>query len=131
MASSYYKPCKELERCDELMEVFFKKGQYEPCFQGHMILAKQSYPLAECQVGYFYLEGLGVEKDVSQAAYWTRRGAEHGDWDAQYNLASFYEEGIGVEQDMEQAKAWYRQAACQGHRLALKKCEALGIRIEP
>lgn len=66
-----------------------------------MELAEKGYPLAECQVGYFYLEGLGVEKDLPKAFYWTERAATHGDWDGQYNLGSFYEDGVGVAQDLE------------------------------
>ena len=100
MASSYYKPCAELD-----------------------------YPLAECQIGYFYCEGLGVEKDLEKAFYWTRRAAEHGDWDGQFNLGCFYEEGSGTDRDMEQAVRWYREAARQGHELAIKKCEELDIAL--
>lgn len=124
MASSYYKPCAELDKCEWLIHTYFETRQYEPCFQGHLELAQQGYPLAECQVGYFYLEGLGVEKDLTQALYWTERAARHGDRDGQYNLAWFYEEGIGVTPDMEKAKHWYRQAALQEHELAKSKCRA-------
>ncbi len=81
---------RAIERC-------WSAGEYELCFLGHLELAKRGYPLAECQVGYFYLKGYGVPADLERAVYWTCRAAEHGDWDAQYNLASFYEEGAGVE----------------------------------
>ena len=67
MASAYYKPCPELDRCNELIEKYWKTQQYEKCFSGYLALAKQGYPLAECQVGYFYLEGQGVEKDLERA----------------------------------------------------------------
>ena len=83
MASAYYKPCKELDICNEL----------------------------------------------EKALYWTRRAAEHGDRDGQYNLAWFYEEAIGVERDIEQAKHWYRLAALQYHDLAIEKCNELGITL--
>ncbi|MGN0978837.1 MAG: GNAT family N-acetyltransferase [Candidatus Avoscillospira sp.] len=126
----YYKPCPALDRCNELIDNFFLKEDYKPCFEGHLELAQQGYPLAECQVGYFYLEGLGVEKDLEQAFCWTKRAAEHGDWDAQYNLGEFYETGIGTEPDPEQAKQWYQKAARQGHDLAMDKCKALGIPME-
>lgn len=59
----YYKPCKEFEQCNRLIEEYFKTGQYEKCFAGHLALAEAGYPLAECQGGYFYYEGLDVEKD--------------------------------------------------------------------
>ena len=64
MAESYYKPCAEFYRCNELIEKYWESKQYDKCFAGHMELAEKGYPLAECQVGYFYLEGLGVEKDL-------------------------------------------------------------------
>lgn len=35
MASSYYKPCVELDICRELIEKYFETKQYEKCFQGH------------------------------------------------------------------------------------------------
>ena len=103
MAGAYYKPCKEFDICNELIEKYWETKQYDKCFEGHLVLAEQGYPLAECQIGYFYYEGLGVEKDLEKALYWTRRAAEHGDRDGQYNLAEFYEDAIGVERDIEQA----------------------------
>ena len=81
MASEYYRPCKELDICNELIEKYWESKQYDKCFEGHLVLAEQGYPLAECQIGYFYYEGLGVEKDLEKALYWTRRAAEHGDRD--------------------------------------------------
>ena len=110
MASSYYKPCKELDVCNELIEKYWESKQYDKCFEGHLTLAERGYPLAECQIGYFYYDGLGVEKDLGKALYWTRRAAEHGDRDGQYNLAWFYEDAIGVKRDIEKAKHWYRSA---------------------
>jgi len=130
VSESYYKPCRELKICDELIETYFNTQQYEKCFEGHLALAEQGYPLAECQVGYFYYEGLGVEKDLDKAVWWTRRAADHGDRDGQCNLAWFYEDAIGVERDMEQAAFWYRQAALQGHDLAIDKCRKLGISLD-
>ena len=130
MSENYYKPCPELDKCNELIEKYSNTQRYSLCFSGHLELAEKGYPLAECQVGYFYLEGLGVEKDLSKAFYWTQRAADHGDRDGQYNLASFYEEGIGVDTDMEKAKNWYKLSALQGHNLSVEKCKELGVSIE-
>ena len=129
MASRYYKPCAELDMCNELIEKYFETKQYEKCFEGHLQLARGGYPLAECQVGYFYLDGLGVEKDAAKALYWTQRAAIHGDRDGQYNLAWFYEEGMGVRADPEKARYWYKAAALQDHDLAIAKCKKLGFDI--
>lgn len=130
MPEAYYKPCKELDICNELIDEYFNTEQYEKCFEGHLVLAEQGYPLAECQVGYFYYEGLGVKADLERAFYWTKKAAEHGDRDGQCNLAWFYEEGIGTSKDMEKAKQWYRQAALQGHDMAIEKCKALNAITE-
>lgn len=127
MASNYYKPCKELTQCEELIEKYWHSGQFEKCFEGHLKIAKEGYALAECQVGYFYLEGIGVEKDPAQAFYWTKRAAEHGDRDAQLNLAEMYENGTFVVKNMETAKEWYRKAAYQDHDMAIAKCRELNI----
>ena len=50
MAESYYKPCAEFYRCNELIEKYWESKQYDKCFAGHMELAEKGYPLAECQV---------------------------------------------------------------------------------
>lgn len=121
MATEYYKPCPELEKCNWLIEQYWNTKQYDKCFAGHLELARQGYPLAECQVGYFYLKGLGVEQNFEQAFYWTQHSAQHGDRDAQCNLASFYEDGVGTQRDMERAKYWYAQAALQNQKIALQK----------
>ena len=63
MASRYYAPCRELEICDSLFSQYWEAGEYGRIFSGLLPLAEQGYPLAECQGGYFYYEGLDVEKD--------------------------------------------------------------------
>ena len=130
MASDYYKPCRELKICEELIEKYWYSKQYEQCFEGHLVLAQQGYPLAECQVGYFYLEGLGVEKNLEKALYWTQRAALHGDRDAQCNMAWIYEEGLCGEKDVEKMAYWYREAALQNHDLALQKCQQYHILLD-
>lgn len=129
MAEAYYKPSLEFERCNELINKYWESKQYDKCFSGHMELAEKGYPLAECQIGYFYLEGLGVQKDLEKAFYWTERASNHGDRDAQYNLGCFYEDGIGVGRDLEKAKIWYKSAAQQGQDLAIEKCREYQIQI--
>lgn len=126
---AYYKPCPEFDRCNELIWKYWESKQYDMCFSGHMELAEKGYPLAECQIGYFYLEGLGVQKDLEKAFYWTERAANHGDRDGQYNLGLFCEEGIGVERDLEKAKIWYKAAAQQGQDLAINKCREYQVQI--
>lgn len=127
MASRYYAPCRELEICDSLFSQYWEAGEYGRIFSGLLPLAEQGYPLAECQVGYFYAQGLGVERDLDRALLWTRRAAEHGDRDGQFNLGCFYEEGTALARSMEQAALWYQRAAHQGHAEAAERLRALGV----
>ena len=114
-----------LPRCNDLIELYWKTGQYEQCFRGHLHLAEKGYPLAECQVGYFYLEGIGVQKNLEKAFYWTERAAQHGDRDAQFNLGWFYENGIVVPKELKWAERWYVRAASQRQKEALEKIKKI------
>ena len=63
MPSSYYQPCKELDRCVELNKYW--DTDKRKWFEGYYQIATEThYPLAECQLGYCYLEGIGTEKDI-------------------------------------------------------------------
>lgn len=129
MPSCYSKPCEELTRCIEL-DKFWHQEQYRLWFDGYLKIAEETgYPLAECQVGFAYLQGIGVEKDLEKALYWTTRGAQHGDRDSQCNLAWMYEEGLGVEKNTEKAKYWYRQSALQDHDLSIQKRKEYGVEL--
>ncbi|MDE7214052.1 MAG: sel1 repeat family protein, partial [Anaeroplasmataceae bacterium] len=123
MSNCYYKPCEELNRCLELDNKYWEKDM-QKWFEGYLVIAKEtSYALAECQVGFAYLEGIGTQKDLEEALYWTTRSAEHGDRDGECNLAWIYEEGLCGEKDLEKAKYWYKKAALQDHDLAIEKCK--------
>ena len=97
---NHYEPCRELDECNWLIEEYWNTQRFKECFEGHLKLAQEThYPLAECQVGYFYLNGIGTERNVGEGIRWTRLAALHGDHDAQCNLAELYEEGILLEKD--------------------------------
>lgn len=131
MAYEYYKKCSALEACNRLIDEHWEKKEFAECFAGHMSFAEKGYALAECQIGYFYEEGLGTARDKQQALYWTERAAFHGDRDGQCNLAEFYEDGIfGLEKSKELAKFWYAKAAEQGHDMAIEKCREYGVAVE-
>lgn len=127
MSERIYQPCAELDRCDEIIEKYFSTGDYQTCFKEHMKLALEGYPLAECQIGYFYMQGLGVPCNYAKALYWNRRAARHGDRDAQCNLAEQYEKGLGTQPDGALAEFWYQASARNGCREAVEKCKDLGI----
>jgi len=57
-----------------------------------------------------YADGLGVDKDYTEAHAWYIKSAEQGNPDAQVNLADMYAQGNGVDVDIEKAKYWLRKA---------------------
>lgn len=58
------------------MAKYWESRQYDKCFAGHLALAEQGYPLAECRTGYFYYEGIGTGKSGKGALLDAPRGRE-------------------------------------------------------
>lgn len=75
--------------------------------RGH---AKAQSWLADC-----YYNGIGVLKDVHQAALWNERAADLGDPDGQFGLALCYLTGNGVRKSPFDAIRLLRDAASQNH----------------
>ncbi len=69
-------------------------------------------------LGDCYCRGLGVEKDLKEAAVWYQKAAEQGHAQAQCDLGRCYYRGDGVKKDYKEAVTWYRKAAEQGHAQA-------------
>jgi TPR repeat protein len=95
--------------------------------------AEQGYAQAQTNLGYYYQNGIGVEKDEKEAVRLYRLAAEQGNAVAQSNLGYCYRTGIGVEKDEKEAVRLYRLAAEQGNAVAqtnLGYCYRTGIGVE-
>ena len=66
-------------------------------------------------MGWFYLNGVGVEVDRDEARRWYRKSARQGATMAMYSLGSMAYE----ERDYANAAVWLRRAADQGHSNSL------------
>ena len=60
-----------------------------------------------------YENGLGTNKDESEAVRWWRIAAEHGDAVGQSNLGQMYAKGLGVLKDDVEAVRWNSKSAAQ------------------
>jgi len=69
---------------------------------------------AQFLMGYFYLDGNGVMRDVKKGIEMWRRAAEKGHVVAQSNLGTLYFHGIGVMKDYSESLKWVREAAENG-----------------
>ena len=83
------------------------------------VAAAQGDPAALYEVGARYADGVGVARDLAEAAIWLERAAEAGLAVAQHRLAAMYEAGLGVPEDRATALQWYSAAAEQGNILAM------------
>jgi hypothetical protein len=102
-----------------------ENNNYDEAFAQFRSLALMGDATAQYQLGSFYYQGLGTQRDYYEAARWYRRAAEQGTVDAQYSLGNMYLMGEGIQQDDKQAASWYEKAAAQGHASARHNLENL------
>ncbi len=87
-------------------------------FELTKLAAEQGHPEATGALGYFYSQGVAVEKDERLAFEWFRKGAEKGSAKACLNLGKLLVEGkagteVPAEQLREQGLRWITKAADQ------------------
>ena len=111
----------------------FKAGDYANALEQLKILAEADDAKAQNNLGYMYLNGIGVEKDFKKAFHWYRKSATQGVAEAQHSLGFIYAEGLGTAAVPTLALKWYRLAAEQGlsqaqFNLAYMHENSIGIR---
>jgi uncharacterized protein len=72
-------------------------------------------PNAKFIIGEMYYNGLGVKKDIAEAAKWIRKAAQQDLAEAQFVLCHMHYYGLGVKEDHAEALVWCRKAAEHGH----------------
>jgi hypothetical protein len=65
---------------------------------------------AQCTLGWYYYNGMGVTQDLKKAAELYQQAADQGSTEGRYNLAWCYEYGEGVVKDLKKAVDLYRVA---------------------
>ena len=63
--------------------------------------------VAQVNLAFLYLDGLGLPQDFKEAAQWFSKAAEQGNAEAQNNLAQLYLDGKGVAQNPVEAVKWF------------------------
>ena len=89
--------------------------------------AEQGDVIAQCNLGFMYQNGTGIEQSYEKAVEWYLKAAEQGFACAQCNLGCMYENGRGVEQSFEKAREWYEKAAEQEYEDAIKALDRLNL----
>ncbi|MCL7998019.1 peptidoglycan-binding protein [Brucella sp. 21LCYQ03] len=77
------------------------------------------------EIGNRYMEGLGVEKNLTEAAKWYEKSAARGFAPALYRLGNLNEKGLGMPRNLTRAIDWYQQAAKDGNASAMHNLAVL------
>lgn len=90
-----------------------KNKQYKQALHYYLMDAETfNNSMSEVQLGYFYLNGMGVTKNTTKAIYWWTKAANHGSPTAEYDLGFVYEH----DKQYSDAKHWYQQSATHGYK---------------
>jgi TPR repeat protein len=69
---------------------------------------------SEHALGLRYIEGIGVHKNLSTAAYWYQRAVDHGSAQSANNLALMYLNGTGFDKNLDKAEELLRLSSRRG-----------------
>lgn len=90
------------------------RGEFIEALKAFGKAAKNGNSDAQYQIGIMFLEGMGMNTNPEDAAYWFRKAAQNGHAPSQYEIGNCFLKGIGVQSDTRMAAEWFRRAAEQG-----------------
>lgn len=73
--------------------------------------AAGGYGDAVLAMGWFYLRGVGVERNFAEAERWYRASARQGDTRAMFSLGQI----ATIQRDYSGAQKWFSRASAKGH----------------
>src|SRR5215467_2931219 len=77
--------------------------------------AQRGHLQEQLEVARAFQLGLGVERDLAEAARWFHKAADRGDPEAQCQLGFLYRMGSGVLRDDREAFQWFQRAALENY----------------
>ena len=93
--------------------------------------AEKEHAAAQFELGQMFAQGLGVNQQFEEAAYWYLLAAKQGHAQAQFHLGFLHSHGQGVEQDYAKAYQWYCVSERCGYALAKKNVAFIGKKLTP
>lgn len=110
----YYAVCLETSS-GTVENIQHAQSIYKKLFPGVAENAAKGDAASQNRLGFMYMGGKGVEKNLKEALKWYRKAAENGNTQAQLNLSAMYTFGKVVEKDPVAAMKWLRKAAENGN----------------
>lgn len=96
----------------------YRAKNYEKAAQLLRPVAQSGNPVAQTQLGYMHLQGLGSRTDYAEAFKLFRLSSAQGYAAGQYYLGVMYKDGLWVVKDYSEALKLFRLGAAQGHVLS-------------
>ncbi len=90
-------------------------ADYARAFALNAQAAELRFPDAVLAMGWFYLNGRGVARDLDRAQQWYRRSARDGEPSAMFSLGQIAYEAGGYSD----ARRWFERAGHHGHSRSL------------
>lgn len=99
-------------------EIYRYKNMIEKAFECYNIALENDNLSAALPLGWFYEDGIGVEKDEKKAFEYYKQAYEDGNPDSTYYLARMYYLGRGTEESDAKAFPLLKEASEQGNKNA-------------
>lgn len=102
---------------DELLNanVSFIKKEYAAAVAGYQKLMRENQdPIAACNLGFLYQQGLGVERDYEKAIQCYHASCYEDGGVGYFNLALIYQRGLGVPVDLDRSLDLMQKSANLG-----------------
>ena len=97
----------------------YQAEDYSSAFHNLYPLAQDGMADAQAILGYMYLYGQGVNKNIPKALLWLNKAADQGVSESYSILGHIYLKGAdGLEKDGQEAKKWFLKASLRGDRQA-------------
>src|SRR5215472_14409348 len=85
-------------------------------FSNHLLeRARSGHVQEQLDVARAFQLGIGVDRDLAEAARWFHKAADQGNPEAQCQLGFLYHTGSGVERDDREAFNWFQRAALENY----------------
>lgn len=92
----------------------FAAGPRSRSIQEEQMLAEQGDADAQCQLGLYYMNGIGVGRDEDEAVKWLEKAANKNHAQAQYNLGIYYAK-FSDDEARSLAVRWLNEAVKQDY----------------
>ena len=94
------------------------RGDYKTAIKELESLAKEGHPIAQNNLGFEYLNGDRIDKDIDLGVYWLKKAAEQQVPDAEVGLGLACLQGLVIDKNYEDGVNYIDSARNKGHKKA-------------